>query len=87
MNEDVFPIQHGGFFSNVMLVFRGVNLDLDFAYVGCGWKKWPKKILANGGEIHGDESPDPSKMASFWAPKNTPAEYSFKPFRWVLGDS
>ena len=29
MNEDVFPIQHGGCFSNVMLVFRGVNLDLD----------------------------------------------------------
>ena len=24
MNEDVFPIEHGGF-SNVMLVFRGVS--------------------------------------------------------------
>ena len=24
MNEDVFPIEHGGF-ANVMLVFRGVN--------------------------------------------------------------
>ena len=31
MNESmVFPIKHGDFCSNVMLVFRGVNLDLDF---------------------------------------------------------